>query len=81
MWSKITLKDQLNSEMGYNSINMTYMMLVGSKGVALTDMRPVGNVKIDEREYSAVSKGKWITKGDPIEVESVDGTKILVKKI
>ena len=80
MWTKITLVDQLSSEMGYNSMKETYQSLVGNEGEALTDMRPVGTIGIDGEEYSAVSNGQWISKGDQIYVASVDGTKILVKK-
>lgn len=80
MWTKITLADQLSSEMGYNSMKQTYQSLIGKTGEALTDMRPVGTITIDGEEYSAVSNGQWISRGDAINVVSVDGTKILVKK-
>ncbi|MBN9653698.1 nodulation protein NfeD [Halobacillus sp. GSS1] len=81
MWSKMALNDQMSSEMGYNSMNEKYQYLLEQQGVALTDMRPVGTVKIEEEEYSAVSNGQWITRGDQIKVVKVDGTKILVKKL
>lgn len=81
MWSKMALNDQMSSEMGYNSMNEKYQYLLEQQGEALTDMRPVGTVKIEDEEYSAVSNGQWITKGDQIKVVKVDGTKILVKKL
>ncbi|MBX0358734.1 NfeD family protein [Halobacillus sp. Nhm2S1] len=81
MWSKMALNDQLTSEMGYNSMNETYQYLLDQQGEALTDMRPVGTIKIEEEEYSAISNGQWITCGDKIKVVKVDGTKILVKKL
>ncbi|MYL47944.1 nodulation protein NfeD [Halobacillus litoralis] len=81
MWSKMALNDQLSSEMGYNSMNEKYQYLLDQQGKALTDMRPVGTIKIDDEEYSAVSNGQWITGGDEIKVVKVDGTKILVKKL
>ncbi|WLR46251.1 NfeD family protein [Halobacillus litoralis] len=81
MWSKMALNDQMSSEMGYNSMNEKYQYLLEQQGEALTDMRPVGTVKIEEEEYSAVSNGQWITRGDHIKVVKVDGTKILVKKL
>ncbi|GGF07826.1 hypothetical protein GCM10010954_02870 [Halobacillus andaensis] len=80
MWTKIALVDQLSSEMGYNSMKESYADLVNKTGKALTDMRPVGTIQIDEEEYSAVSNGQWIYKGDELRVVSVDGTRILVKK-
>lgn len=81
MWTKITLVDQLTSEMGYNSMKESYQELVGKEGKALTDMRPVGTIKVEEKEYSAVSNGQWISREDSIQIMDVDGTKILVKKI
>ncbi|WP_406944404.1 NfeD family protein [Halobacillus sp. SY10] len=81
MWSKMALNDQLSSEMGYNSMNEKYLYLLEQQGEALTDMRPVGTIKIEDEEYSAVSNGQWITSGDKIKVVKVDGTKILVKKL
>src|SRR5690606_10131396 len=79
MWNKITLKDQLTSEAGYNSINKEYRTLLNQEGITLNDMRPVGTIRIGSRDYSAVSNGQWIPKGTEIMVMQVDGTKILVE--
>ncbi|WP_042145950.1 NfeD family protein [Paucisalibacillus sp. EB02] len=79
MWNKITLKDQLTSEAGYNSINKEYRTLLNQKGITLNDMRPVGTIRIGTKDYSAVSNGQWIPKGTEIIVMQVDGTKILVE--
>lgn len=81
MWSKIALVDQLSSEQGYNSMNESYRHLIGEEGKTLTDLRPVGTIRVGEQEYSAVSNGHWIEKGNKVEVIQVDGTKILVKKV
>ncbi|GGD04713.1 NfeD family protein [Pontibacillus salipaludis] len=80
LWTKITLVDKLSSEAGYNSMNESYTNLSGQKGITLTQLRPVGTIKIGEQEYSAVSNGHWIEKDEEIVVEQVDGTRILVKK-
>ncbi|MGP4042427.1 NfeD family protein [Gracilibacillus sp. D59] len=79
MWSKITLFDQLTDEAGYSSINQSYKELVGKTGLTTTDMRPIGTVLIDEKEYSAITQGKWLKKNTEVEIADVDGTKILVK--
>lgn len=81
MWSKIALLDQMSSEEGYNTMNEQYTFLKGEVGVTHTDLRPVGTIIINDQEYSAVSNGQWIKKGENIRVVSVDGTKILVKKV
>lgn len=81
MWSEIALLDQLTDEEGYSSLNNSYKELVGKKGMALTDMRPVGTIKINDSHYSAISDGQWISNGKPVIVQQVDGTKILVKEV
>lgn len=80
MWTKIALKDQLSKEAGYNSMNMEYETLVNEVGVTLNDLRPVGTIKINGKDYSAISDGKWIKKDSKVRVVKVDGTKILVEE-
>lgn len=81
LWSKMTLTDRLTAEKGYSTINKEYLTLINEEGITLNDLRPVGTVKIKEKEYSAVSNGEWISKGTRVKVVQVDGTKILVKKL
>ncbi|MBB6454290.1 membrane-bound ClpP family serine protease [Salirhabdus euzebyi] len=81
MWDRITLFDRLSTEAGYNSINNKYEQLKNKQGVALTDLRPVGTIRIDNEEFSAVSNGKWIPRNKKIVVNHVDGTKILVDEV
>lgn len=81
MWGKIALKDRLTTEAGYTTLSEEYKMLIGQTGVTLTDLRPSGTVKINDKEYSAVSTGNWVHKNEEIEVINVDGTKVQVDKI
>lgn len=81
MWTKIALKDQLSKEAGYNSMNMEYEQLIGQEGITLNDLRPVGTVKINGKDYSAQSDGKWIRRDTKVSVVKVDGTKIQVEEI
>src|SRR5690625_30351 len=81
MWSKIALKDRLTKEAGYSSLNEEYEQLVGKTGITITDLRPVGTIRIENDEYSGVSNAQWIEKGTEIKVVEVDGTKILVNKV
>ncbi|WP_440895860.1 NfeD family protein [Amphibacillus sp. Q70] len=78
MWTKIPLIDRLTDDQGYSSINTDYHQLVGQKGIALTNLRPVGTIKINQNEYSAISNGYWIQQNAEIIVKQVDGTRILV---
>ncbi|MGX9931647.1 NfeD family protein [Virgibacillus salarius] len=81
MWNKLTLTDQLTKEAGYNSMNQSYEQLLNKVGVTLNDLRPVGTIRIEQKDYSAVSNGQWISKDTKVKVVQVDGTKILVEII
>src|SRR5690625_5085033 len=81
MWGKIALKDRLTTEAGYTTLTEEYKNLISQSGITLTDMKPTGTVKINEKEYSAVSTGNLIKKDKKIKVISVDGTKIQVESI
>ncbi|WP_164668595.1 NfeD family protein [Virgibacillus doumboii] len=79
MWSKIALVDQLTKEAGYNSMSEDYGNLMEKEGITVSNLRPVGTIRIDNKNYSAVSNGEWIPKDSEIKVVHVDGTKILVE--
>ncbi|GEB76676.1 hypothetical protein SIN01_10210 [Sporolactobacillus inulinus] len=79
--NKLMLHDRLSSEQGYNSINDDYRQLVGKEGRTITPFRPVGTVKIDGKNYSAITDGIYLEKGVPIKVISVDGTRIFVDQL
>ena len=81
MWGKIALKDRLTKEAGYSSINMEYKQLIHKTGVTITDLRPIGTIRVDEKDYSAISDAQWIKKGSMIKIVEVDGTRILVEEI
>ncbi|WP_156290718.1 NfeD family protein [Oceanobacillus salinisoli] len=81
MWTKLALKDPLTSEAGYNSLNEEYEKLLNQSGITITDLRPVGTILIDNKDYSAISNGQWIERNTEIKVIQVDGTKILVEKM
>lgn len=79
MWKRMALKDKLTSEEGYNSLNESYLQLVGKEGVTKTVFRPIGTVEIEDQTYSAITEGQWLERGVNVIVTSVDGTKIVVK--
>lgn len=80
LWSKITLKDRLTEEDGYSTMNKEYVKLIGKKGKTITDLRPIGTIQIEGREYSAISNAQWIDKNTTVKVIKVDGTRILVSQ-
>ncbi|MDG5788764.1 NfeD family protein [Evansella sp. AB-P1] len=78
MWSKMTLKEKLSSDLGYNSMNEEYKDLVGKTGKTLTPFRPTGTVEIEGRPYSATTDNLWLEGNKTVKVIAVDGTRIVV---
>ncbi|OIJ16728.1 hypothetical protein BKP37_05725 [Anaerobacillus alkalilacustris] len=81
LWTKLTLNDQLTGELGYNSLNQSYKNLVGKRGLTKTAFRPIGTIEVEGSFYSAISDSQWLAPNTAIIVVSVDGTRIVVKKI
>lgn len=77
---KLTLHDRLSGEKGYNSINKDYRELVGREGITLTPFHPVGTVKIQGKNYSAITDGVFLEENVRVKVTSVDGTRIVIDK-
>ena len=54
--------------------------LVGKAGLVSTELKPAGHVRIEGRQYQAVSQGEFISKDTKIEVVSIKGSHLLVKE-
>jgi membrane-bound ClpP family serine protease len=71
--SPFVLKESLNEDKDDLSF------FVGKTGVAITPLRPAGTAELDGVRIDVVTRGDFIEKGTSIRVESVQGTKIVVK--
>ena len=68
-------------EEGYVGVPTEQISIVGSEGIATTDLRPAGKVVINNRHYDAVSQyGDFIEKGTPIIVIKYEATQLYVRK-
>lgn len=54
--------------------------LYGKIGVAATDLKPSGYIKIEENFYQAVSKSGYIKKDEKVQIEGGEGARLTVKK-
>lgn len=54
--------------------------LVGMTGVALTDLLPTGQVRVDLQDWSAVSVSGTIAAGDAVRVQSITGVRLYVSR-
>ena len=55
--------------------------LVGKEGLALTECKPVGKIRIGENTYEAQAKGLLIKKGEVVKVVAIEDARIMIDKI
>jgi membrane-bound serine protease (ClpP class) len=55
--------------------------LVGATGVALSDLRPGGFAQIDQERVDVVTRGDYISAGEPIEVVADEGYRRVVRRV
>lgn len=75
--SRLVLKG--NEQVGYTSVeNLAELPKPGSRGEALTTLRPSGKIVIDNIQYDAMSSGPFIEKGHSIVVTGTDSATLIV---
>jgi membrane-bound serine protease (ClpP class) len=79
LFRSITLPYEEKAVEGYTSAK-TFDELLGTKGVALSTLRPAGKAEFDGKRYDVVTEGGYIEKGAAIEVVEIDGARIVVKE-
>lgn len=80
LWSKMILKDSETKLDGFSS-SYDYSDYVGKEGIVLTLLRPAGLVDIDGVQLDVISEGQYVEPGTRIKVVSVNGSRILVKRV
>lgn len=55
--------------------------LLNQTGIALTALRPSGTAIINGRRVDVVTEGPWIESGAPVKVISVEGMRVVVRKV
>jgi membrane-bound serine protease (ClpP class) len=76
--SGLMLGDATTKETGYLS-SAVRTELIGSVGVALTDLRPAGAGRFGKERIDVVSESNWIGAGTPIRVVRSDGYRHVVE--
>ncbi|MGH7461203.1 MAG: NfeD family protein [Longimicrobiales bacterium] len=77
--SGLMLGNATDRETGYISATVR-TELVGSTGVALTDLRPSGTAEVGDERLDVVADGEWISAGTPIKVVRSEGYRHIVKR-
>lgn len=78
--SPFALKSSLQQSDGVVSYDEKLSELVGKEGTAVTNLRPSGTVRIENRRIDVVSRGDFIEKGDAVTVLKVEGNRVIVGK-
>lgn len=75
---KFVLSRKSSSEGGYISVD-SVDLIEGDKGIALTELRPSGNIMVNNKKYEAVSETGYIEKGKFVIVIRVEKSKVYVR--
>ena len=79
-WKKITLPLTEKSSEGY-STSIGLEGLVGQTGIAASDLRPSGWTVVGAEKIFVVTEGEFVENGDDVKILSVDGNRIVVRKV
>ena len=78
---RLTLSTEQNPDSVIYDPNLAQASeLVGATGTALTDLRPVGTCKINDRRIECLAEGGVIDSGARIKVVSVQGNDVKVRR-
>ncbi len=80
LWSQLALSASEKQKNGFNASSAEMHTLTGKRGIAHTNLRPVGKAMIDGNLWSVMTDGDFISKGAEIVVEKVEGNRILVQR-
>jgi len=77
IWNRLILQDNIASKSGY-AARQSFEHLVGTEGIAITDLRPAGAALINEKRVDVVTEGNYISRDSEIVVKFVEGSKVVV---
>ena len=74
----LTLEQNLGDD--YIGVDTSLVELIGTNGVAITDLRPAGKVEIDGKRYDATSTGDYIPTGTNIKVVKYEAAQLYIEQ-
>ncbi|MDP6168231.1 MAG: NfeD family protein, partial [Candidatus Marinimicrobia bacterium] len=79
-WQQLTSPGIQKKEDGYTTTS-GWESLTGQTGTAESDLHPSGWVKIEDQRVFVVSEGEFLNKGTEVKILSVDGNRVVVRKL
>ena len=78
--SPVILDTEVRSTEAYISVSdLEY--LVGKEGTAVTDLRPAGKCSIEGVEFDVRTEGRYIMRGDRVQISRIHENMIMVKEV
>ena len=79
---RFTVEDRQNpAAVVYDPNMLEAEQLVGATGTAVTDLRPVGTCKINDRRLECLSESGWIEAGLRVQVTRGDDNQVRVRRV
>jgi membrane-bound ClpP family serine protease len=78
--SSVTLRKTLSKEDGVVSQKKELDKFFDASGIAVTDLRPAGAIKVNNKKIDAVTQGEYVNKGASVRVIQVAGNQVIVKE-
>lgn len=79
---RFTVESQQNpAAVVYDPNMLESSQLVGATGTAVTDLKPVGTCRINDRRIECLSESGWIDAGMRIQVTRVDDNQVKVRRV
>jgi membrane-bound ClpP family serine protease len=57
------------------------LKLIGTEGITLTDLRPVGVIRVGTAKFDALSETTFVRPGQPVRITGVEGPTLKVRPI
>lgn len=76
---QMVLSHQARTEDGFQSSSDEYASLVGSRGVAVSALRPSGIAEVEGKRIAVVTEGGFVPAGATVEVVSAKGSRVVVR--
>lgn len=77
-WKKFALHQTIDSKVNEDKpLNID----VGSRGIAVSALRPIGKAEFDGNELEVSTLGDFVTTHSPVQVIKIEGRKVIVEPI
>lgn len=80
LFGQLSLETEQKAELGYTIMEEGLQSLIGSQGIAVTILRPVGKIEINDIHYDAAAETGYLEKGDRVVVTGYINAQLIVRK-